>query len=123
LRFARWIVAVPLGLLAGWLVLTLTGITLDAFGVQPPGWLFYVVMAYAWLAAGFLFAGIATKLVPRRRLFVSVALVGVALGAAVLLAVRDLYGVPASILFGASLLAGAVGYSLRLRGFTEPLED
>jgi hypothetical protein len=121
LRFARWILAVPAGLMAGAIVWFAASIALDAFGIEFPNWLFFLVMAYAWMAAGFVFAGTATKLAPAARTRVAQLMIAIALAGALLLVLRGEYGVAAGVVFGLSLLAGAVGYALRLRGFTEPI--
>ena len=118
-RLLRWILALPVALLAGALIWYAASVGLDAFGVEFPDWKFFLVMAYTYMAVGFVFAGTATKLVPARRTTVALLMVGVALGAALLLVLRSEHGFAASLVFGLSLLAGAVGYSLRLRGFTE----
>lgn len=118
-RLLRWILALPVALLAGALIWYAASVGLDAFGVEFPDWKFFLVMAYTYMAVGFVFAGTATKLVPARRTMVALLMVGVALGVALLLVLRSEHGFGASLVFGLSLLAGAVGYSLRLRGFTE----
>ena len=121
LRFLRWILAIPAGLLAGAIVWFAASMALDAFGIEFPNWLFFLVMAYAWMAAGFVFAGTATKLAPGARTRFAQLMIAIALAGALLLVVRGQYGLAASVVFGLSLLAGAVGYALRLRGFTEPI--
>lgn len=121
LQFLRWILAIPAGLLAGAIVWFAASMALDAFGIEFPNWLFFLVMAYAWMLAGFVFAGTATKLAPGARTRVAQLMIAIALAGALLLVVRGEYGVAASVVFGLSLLAGAVGYALRLRGFTEPI--
>jgi hypothetical protein len=115
----RWILAAPLAVLAGWLVWIVVAAGLDAFGVEPPDWRFFLVMAYGYLAIGFLAAGVATKMAPGRRATVSLVTVGVSLGVALVVALSSPVGLGAGLVFGLSLLAGAVGYALRFRGFTE----
>jgi hypothetical protein len=114
----RWIVAAPLAILAGWITWIAVAAGLDAFGVGPPDWRFYLLMAYGYLAIGFLVAGVATKMAPARRATVSLVMVGVAMGVGVVVAFSSPVGLAAGIVFGLSLLAGAVGYALRFRGFT-----
>ncbi len=121
-RAVRWLLAIPAGLGAGVLIWLAASVGLDAFGVEPPAWLFFLVMAYAYLAAGFVLAGTATKLAPARRPLVAVAMIGVALAIALVIVLRAEHGWGASLVFGLSLMAGAIGYSLRLRGFSEPLD-
>lgn len=115
----RWILAAPLAVLAGWLVWIVVAAGLDAFGVEPPDWRFFLVMAYGYLAIGFLAAGVATKMAPGRRATVSLVTVGASLGVALVVALSSPVGLGAGLVFGLSLLAGAVGYALRFRGFTE----
>ena len=115
----RWILAAPLAVLAGWLAWIVVAAGLDAFGVEPPDWRFFLVMAYGYLAIGFLAAGVATKMAPGRRATVSLVTVGVSLGVALVVALSSPVGLGAGLVFGLSLLAGAVGYALRFRGFTE----
>lgn len=118
-KAVRWVIALPVALLAGSAVWFLASAALDVFGVEFPDWRFFLVMAYAYLAAGFVFAGTATKLAPGRRTTVALSMIGVSLGGALILVLRGDHGFAASVIFGLSLLAGAIGYSLRLRGFSE----
>ena len=120
-KAVRWVAALPVALLAGSAVWLLASAALDAFGVGFPDWRFFLVMAYAYLAAGFVFAGTATKLAPGRRTTVALSMIGIALGGALILVLRGDHGFAASAIFGLSLLAGAIGYALRLRGFSEAL--
>ena len=120
-KLARWIFALPAGLLAGAIVWFVASIGLDAFGVEFPHWLFFLVMAYAWMVTGFVFAGTTTKLAPGARTRVAQLMIGLALVGAFALTVRGQYGFAAGLAFGFCLLAGAVGYALRLRGFTETI--
>jgi hypothetical protein len=115
----RWILAAPLAVLAGWLAWIVVAAGLDAFGVEPPDWRFFLVMAYGYLAIGFLAAGVATKMAPGRRATVSLVTVGASLGVALVVALSSPVGLGAGLVFGLSLLAGAVGDALRFRGFTE----
>lgn len=120
-KAVRWVLALPVACLAASAVWFLASTALDAFGVTFPDWRFFLVMAYAYMAAGFVFAGTATKLAPDRRTTVALAMIGVALGGALVLILRGDHGFAASVVFGLSLLFGAIGYALRLRGFSEPL--
>ncbi len=120
-KVVRWVVALPAAILAAGFIWFLASASLDMFGVNFPDWQFFLVMAYAYLAAGFVFAGTATKLAPDRRTTVALSMIGVALGVALLLVLRGDHGFAASVIFGLSLLAGAIGYALRLRGFSEAL--
>ena len=118
-KAVRWAIALPVALLTGSTVWFLASAALDVFGVEFPDWRFFLVMAYAYLAAGFVFAGTATKLAPGRRTTVALSMIGIALGGALILVLRGDHGFAASVIFGLSLLAGAIGYALRLRGFSE----
>lgn len=120
-KFARWILALPAGIFAGAVIWFAASIGLDAFGIEFPSWLFFLVMAYAWMGTGFVFAGTTTKLAPGARTRVAQVMIGVALAGAIALTVRGQYGFAAGLAFGFCLLAGAVGYALRLRGFSETI--
>lgn len=120
-KAVRWTVALPAAFLAASAVWFVASAGLDAFGVEFPDWRFFLVMAYAYMAAGFVFAGTATKLAPGRRTTVAMSMIGIALAGALILVLRGDHGLAASLVFGLSLLAGAVGYSLRLRGFSDVL--
>lgn len=121
IRVARWLLALPLGLMAGGVVWFVARVGLDALGIEFPNWLFFLVMAYAWMAVGFVCAGTATKLAPGARTRVAQLMIGIALAGAFMLVLRSEHGFAASLAFGLCLLAGAVGYALRLRGFAEPV--
>ena len=77
--------------------------------------------AYAALAAGFLFCALLTRLAPRRRYIVAVSLVfvTVVIAAALMLADRAQSEPIPAVLLGISLVIGAFGYALRVRGFSE----
>lgn len=120
-KVVRWIVALPAAFLAAAAVWFVASAGLDAFGVGFPDWRFFLVMAYAYMAAGFVLAGTATKLAPGRRTTVAMSMIGIALAGALILVVQGDHGFAASLVFGLSLLAGAIGYSLRLRGFSDVL--
>lgn len=120
-KAVRWVIALPMAFLAASAIWFSASAALDAFGVDFPDWRFFLVMAYAYLAAGFVFAGTATKLAPARRTTVALSMIGIALGGALVLVFRGDHGFAASVIFGLSLLAGAIGYALRLRGFSEAL--
>jgi hypothetical protein len=120
-KAVRWLLALPVAFLAATAIWFLASAGLDAFGVEFPDWRFFLVMAYAYLAAGFVFAGTATKLAPARRTTVALSMIGIALGGALILILRGDHGFAASVIFGLSLLAGAIGYALRLRGFSDAL--
>ncbi|MDT8436436.1 MAG: hypothetical protein RRA92_06735 [Gemmatimonadota bacterium] len=117
-RSVRWLAAVPLAVAIGGLVWLAVAATLDAFGVEPPAWEFYLAMSYGYLAAGFVGAGVATRCVPSRRVLVSLVMVGAALGVALVLATAGIHDPAADFVFGLSLFAGAVGNALRKRGFS-----
>ena len=118
-KAVRWVLALPLAFLSGSAILFLDSAGLDAFGVYFPDCRFLLVIAYAYMAAGFVFAGTATKLSTELRSTVALSMIGIALGGALILVLRGDYGFAASVVFGLSLLAGAIGYALRLRGFSE----
>jgi hypothetical protein len=101
----------------------LGAVLLDSLLSPSPGVIPLLIAAYAALAAGYVFAASATRLAPARRYSVAVALVFVTVGVAVALMRRDSLaaGPLPAVLMGASLVVGAFGYALRVRGFTEAI--
>ena len=83
-KAVRWVLALPLAFLAASAIWFLASAGLDAFGVDFPDWRFFLVMAYAYLAAGFVFAGTATKLAPELRSTVALSMSVIALWGGVL---------------------------------------
>ena len=99
----------------------LGGFLVGIAGDGSPGLLRMLLAAYAALAAGFLFSAALTRLAPARRYTVAVGLVFVMVlvAAALMLGQRPQAGPLPAALLGTSLVVGAFGYALRVRGFSE----
>jgi hypothetical protein len=101
--------------LMGWLVRLAAG--------GEPALIWLLAGAYAALGTGFLVTALLARLAPKGRYLVAVALVFVMVGIAGAL-IFGLSGetgpIPASLL-GTSLVVGAFGYALRVRGFSEAI--
>jgi hypothetical protein len=120
-RLLSWIFLVLATALGGWLVYLLGGLLVSLASSGAPALLWLLAGAYAALAAGFLAAAILTRFAPGRRYPVAVGQVFVMVGVAAAL-MRGGGGaagpLPAALL-GTSLVVGAFGYALRVRGFSE----
>jgi hypothetical protein len=116
-----WLVLVLMTLVGGWIAYQICGLLVDLAAGGSAGLLRLLVGAYAALAAGFLFCAFLTRLAPKRRYTVAVGLVFVTVGiaAALMLAQTPDAGPIPSVLLGISLVIGAFGYALRVRGFSE----
>jgi hypothetical protein len=116
-----WLVLVLMTVVGGWIVYQLGGVLVDLAAGGSAGLVRLLVGAYAALAAGFLFCALLTRLAPKRRYTVAVGLVFVTVVIAAALMLDDRAGagpIPA-VLLGISLVIGAFGYALRVRGFSE----
>lgn len=116
-----WLVLVLMTLVGGWIVYQICGLLVDLAAGGSAGLLRLLVGAYAALAAGFLFCALLTRLAPKRRYTVAVGLVfvTVVIAAALMLAETPEAGPIPAVLLGISLVIGAFGYALRVRGFSE----
>lgn len=119
----RWL-AVPVAAGSGaWLASFLSEVLLHL--VQRDGFFLarLLVAGYVSLAAGFMFNWTVTHIAPKGRYFVAVALVFVmVVVAGVLMRNQAPDGDPLpAVLLGTSLVVGAFGYAVRVRGFTEPV--
>ena len=116
-----WLVLVLMTVVGGWFVYQLGGLLVDLAAGGSGGLVRLLVGAYAALAAGFLFCALLTRLAPRRRYIVAVSLVfvTVVIAAALMLADRAQSEPIPAVLLGISLVIGAFGYALRVRGFSE----
>lgn len=109
--------------IGGVLSYLLGGVLLALARGEALGLLKLVVSAYVALAAGYGFTAVVTRVAPGRRYVVSVALVFVMVGVAAAL----MLGQPsdrdpvAAVLLGLSLVVGAFGHAIKVRGFSEAL--
>ncbi len=120
-RRLRWLLLTFLTAIGGWVVYQLVGFLVVLASGGSAGLLRMLFGAYAALAAGFLFCALLTRVAPARRYTVAVGLVFVTVAVAAALMVDDgseAGSVPA-VLLGISLVVGAFGYALRVRGFSE----
>ena len=116
-----WLVLVLITLVGGWVVYQICGLLVDLAAGGSAGLLRLLVGAYAALENGFLFCALLTRLAPKRRYTVAVGLVfvTVVIAAALMLAETPEAGPIPAVLLGISLVIGAFGYALRVRGFSE----
>ena len=120
-RVLRWLLFVLITVVGGWFAYRLGGhLVLLAVGGSP-GFLRLLLGAYAALASGYVFAAVVTRIAPGRRYAVAVALVFVAVivAAALMLEDNSEGGAIPAVLLGTSLVVGAFGHALRVRGFSE----
>lgn len=116
-----WLILVLMTVVGGWIVYQLGGLLVDLAAGGSAGLVRLLVGAYAALAVGFLFCALLTRLAPKRRYMVAVGLVfvTVVIAAALMLDDRPEAGPIPAVLLGISLVIGAFGYALRVRGFSE----
>ncbi|MBT8477864.1 MAG: hypothetical protein KJO06_03030 [Gemmatimonadetes bacterium] len=120
-RRLRWLLLALLTAIGGWVVYQLGGFLVLLASGGSAGLLRMLLSAYAALAVGFLFCAFLTRLAPARRYTVAVGLVFVTVLVAAVWMIddgSDAGPVPA-VLLGISLVVGAFGYALRVRGFSE----
>lgn len=119
--FLRWLLLVLGTVVAGWLVYQLGGLLVNLAAGGSGGLLRMLLGAYAALAAGYLFAAVLTPIAPGRSYVVAVSLVfvTVVIAAAMMLRHSANAGPIPPVLLGTSLVVGAFGYALRVRGFSE----
>lgn len=118
---SSWILLVVVTAFSGWAMYHIGGWLVRLAAGGRPAFLWLLAGAYAALAMGFLFSLLLTRLAPARRYVVAVGLVFVMVGVAGGLIFDfspETGPVPASLL-GTSLVVGAFGYALRVRGFSE----
>ena len=87
--------------------------------MNAPDWRFLLVAIYSHLLVGFVLAGVAAKFTPAlNQVFIRLTILGsIVIGVAV--AMSHEYGTLLNITLGLALVAGTLGYSMRMRGFTE----
>ncbi|TFG63794.1 MAG: hypothetical protein E4H28_05950 [Gemmatimonadales bacterium] len=82
-------------------------------------WRILLISVYGHIFVGFMLAGVAAKFTPAlNQVFVRLTILG-SIGIGVLMAMTNDYGMLSEIALGVSLVAGTVGYGLRMRGFSE----
>lgn len=120
-ELVRWLFLPVFTAAAGWLTYEVVDLLVQVASRGSNGFLRLLLTAYAALTAGFLFAAFLTRLAPRRRYPVAVALVFVVTGVAVALmqrAAAEAAPIP-TVLLSTSLVLGAFGYAIRRRGFSD----
>lgn len=118
---SSWILLVVVTAVSGWLMYYVGGWLVRVAAGGRPALLWLLMGAYASLAAGFLFTALLARLAPARRYVVAVTLVFVMVavaGALIFELSTETGPVPAALL-GISMVVGAFGYALRVRGFSE----
>lgn len=122
-RLLRWLILAVASAAGGWIVFQISGLLVTMAAGGSAGLLRILLGAYAALAAGFLFCALLTRIAPGRRYTVAVGLVFVTVIVAAALMLdegTDAGPIPA-VLLGISLVVGAFGYALRVRGFSETI--
>lgn len=105
-----------------WYLHVLLADALAIFDLRTADWRFLLTSFYGYLFLGFIFAGVAAKLAPSRsRRFVRLTLLA-SVVTGVILALASDYGVIGEVTIALAVVVGAMGYGLRLRGFSEPLK-
>ncbi|MFW6088666.1 MAG: hypothetical protein ACODAB_02865 [Gemmatimonadota bacterium] len=114
--------AVMIAPIIAWYLHVLLADALAMFDLRGADWRFLLTSFYGYLFLGFIFAGVAAKLAPSRsRRFVRLTLLA-SLVTGVILALASDYGVVGEVTIALAVVVGAMGYGLRLRGFSEPLK-
>ncbi len=122
-RLLRWLFLALVTAAGGWVLYLVSGVLVALAAGGSAGLLRMLIAAYAALASGFLFCLLLTRLAPARRYTVGVGLVFVVVVIAAALMLYDRWeaGPTATVLVGISLVVGAFGYALRVRGFSETM--
>jgi hypothetical protein len=117
----RWAILAILTGVGGWIMHQLGELLVELVAGGSPGVLRTLLAAYAALASGFLFSALLTRLAPARRYMVAVGMVFVMVlvAATLMLGHRPQTGPLPTVVLGISLVVGAFGYALRVRGFSE----
>lgn len=97
-------------------LVALPGITAQ---LMEPDWRFLLISIYGHLLVGFVLAGVAAKFTPAlNQVFVRVTILG-SIAIALLMTATNDYGMLLNATLGLALVVGTVGYSMRMRGFSE----
>lgn len=122
LTVLRTTAAVIIAPIIAWYLHVLIGDALAMFNLRSADWRFLLTSFYGYLFLGFIFAGVAAKLAPSRsRRFIGLTILA-SVVAGVILALASDYGVVGEVTIGLAVVCGAMGYGLRLRGFSEALK-
>jgi hypothetical protein len=87
--------------------------------MMEPDWRFLLLAIYSHIAVGFVLAGVAAKFTPAlNQTFIRLTILGsIAIG--VLMMMTHSYGALLDATLVLSMAAGALGYAMRMRGFSE----
>lgn len=97
-------------------LVALPGITAQ---LMEPDWRFLLISIYGHLLVGFVLAGVAAKFTPAlNQVFVRLTILG-SIAIALLMTATNDYGMLLNATLGLALVVGTVGYSMRMRGFSE----
>lgn len=120
-RYLRWLLLLVVTAVAAWLAYALCGLLVGLASGGSAGFVRMLLAAYAALLTGYVFAATLTSIAPGRRYAVAVGMVFVTVAIAAALMLQDSAeaGPIAAVLLGTSLVVGAFGYALRVRGFSE----
>lgn len=122
LTVLRAMSAVMIAPIIAWYLHVLIGDALALFELRGADWRFLLTSFYGYLFLGFIFAGVAAKLAPSRsRRFMTLTILA-SIVTGVILALASGYGVIAEVTITLAVVLGAMGYGLRLRGFSEALK-
>lgn len=114
--------AVMIAPIIAWYLHVLIGDALALFDLRAADWRFLLTSFYGYLFLGFVFAGVAAKLAPsRNRRFITLTILASVVTGVVLALASD-YGVIAEVTIALAVVVGAMGYGLRLRGFSEAMK-
>lgn len=107
------------------IALFLHSLIVDLLGLLELGsadWRFVVASFYGYVFLGFICCGIAAKLAPRLGLsFYALTILGSIL-AGILLILVNSYALLAEVSMAVAIVVGALGYRLRMRGFSGPVQ-
>lgn len=120
-RYLRWLLLLLVTAVAAWLAYGLCGLLVGLASGGSAGFVRMLLAAYAALVTGYAFGAILTPIAPGRRYTVAVGMVFVTVVIAAALMLRDsaVAGPIPAVLLGTSMVVGAFGYALRVRGFSE----
>lgn len=114
--------AVIIAPIIAWYLHIMIGDALAVFDLRAADWRFLLTSFYGYLFLGFIFAGVAAKLAPSRsRRFITVTILA-SIVTGVILALASDYGMIGEVTIALAVVVGAMGYGLRLRGFSDALK-